>query len=174
MSQHKELYDWYKKMGICPQCGSNKAAPGKVRCEECLAKNAESSRKQREKKSEKQTEAIRQKHREYLKNLRAKRKADGLCIYCGKPQNSYSSSMCIECRIKNQKKNEKRKIGIDRSERPIYGRCYRCGAKIVAGKLCDRCLETSIKNLQYANSSQKTLERRAYIRQQNNAIFRNN
>lgn len=174
MSQNKELYDWYKKMGICPQCGSNKAAPGKVRCEECLVKNAESARKQREKFTQEQADTARENHRTYLKKLRADRKTAGLCIYCGKPQSEYSTSMCIECRIKNQKRNDKKKEGIDRSERPMYGRCYRCGTKITGGKLCEKCSETSIKNLQYAKSSSKTLERRAYIRQQNNAIFRNN
>ena len=108
------------------------------------------------------------------KKLREHRKAAGLCIYCGKPQSSNSSCMCIDCRIKNQRKNEKRKDGMDRSERPMYGRCYRCGTHIESGKLCEKCKETSIKNLEYANASEKTLERRIYIRQQNNAIFRNN
>lgn len=174
MKEYQELYQWYKEMGICPQCGTNKAAPGKVRCEECLAKNAESSHKRREKQSQQQTENIRREHRTYIKKLREHRKAAGLCIYCGKPQSSNSSCMCIDCRIKNQRKNEKRKDGMDRSERPMYGRCYRCGTHIESGKLCEKCKETSIKNLEYANASEKTLERRIYIRQQNNAIFRNN
>lgn len=79
MSQNKELYDWYKKMGICPQCGSNKAAPGKVRCEECLAKNADGARKQREKMTQKQADTVRENHRTYLKNSEQTERQQG-CV----------------------------------------------------------------------------------------------
>lgn len=169
---YKELYKWYKEHNICPQCGSNRAAPHRVRCEECLLKNAESSQKQRDKSAEKREKA-KENHRSYLKSLREERKKNGLCIYCGKPQSQNSTCMCIDCRIKNQRKNEKRKQGISRSERPLYGICYRCGKReIVPGKkLCRECAEKSTIGINAANNSPKTLERRNYIRQQNNAIF---
>ena len=79
MTKYQELYAWYKRMGICPQCGTNKAAPHRVRCEECLAKQAENADKQRK---------IRPRntgHKTYIKNLREQRKENGLCIWCGKP-----------------------------------------------------------------------------------------
>lgn len=39
---HKELYERRKAERICYQCGKRKAAYGRVRCEICLKKNAES------------------------------------------------------------------------------------------------------------------------------------
>lgn len=42
-------YDWYKSRGICVQCRRYNASPGRVRCEVCLAINAENSRKHRAK-----------------------------------------------------------------------------------------------------------------------------
>jgi hypothetical protein len=134
-------YQWYKKNGICVQCLRYDASPGKVRCEVCLAKNAEVARKRREKmKSVSRAE-------EYRK-MRETRKEQGLCIWCGKPRCSYSSVFCIDCRIKNQRKNNARKKGVARSERPLYGMCYRCGKQVRLGdKLCPECRNQSIDNL---------------------------
>lgn len=44
---HKELYERRKVERICYQCGKRKAAYGRVRCEICLKKNAESASKRR-------------------------------------------------------------------------------------------------------------------------------
>lgn len=164
----KANYLAYKEHGICPQCGIHRAAPSRVRCEECLIKNAESSRKARESK-------VTKSQKEYHKRLREERKAKGLCVWCGKPLLKNSKCFCIDCRIKNQRKNDRKKSGIDRSERPLYGICYRCGKNpIVPGKkLCEACTKQCIKNLEYANHSEKTMQRREYIRSQNNAIFNN-
>lgn len=129
-------------MGICPQCGTNKSAPNRVRCEKCLAKNAESADKHR-KISPGNTG-----HKTYIKNLREKRKENGLCIWCGKPICSTSTVYCIDCKIKNQRRNDKRKSGIERSERHEYGLCYICGKRAVDGKkLCEDCYKRSCVNL---------------------------
>lgn len=134
-------YGWYKKNGICVQCLRYDASPGRVRCEVCLEKNAEVARKRREKmKSVSRAE-------EYRK-VRETRKEQGLCIWCGKPRSSYSSVFCVDCRIKNQRKNNARKKSMARSERPIYGMCYRCGKQVCLGdKLCPECRKQSIENL---------------------------
>ena len=134
-------YDWYKSNGICVQCLRYDASPGRVRCEVCLNKNAEASKNRRAK-----MQSVSQSDR--LRNLRESRKEKGLCIWCGKPRSQYSSSFCIDCRVKNQKRNNAKKIGISRSERPMYGMCYRCGSCIVPGnRLCDKCKTQSISNL---------------------------
>lgn len=134
-------YEWYKANGICIQCLRYNAAPGKVRCEVCLAKNAENARKYRAKK-----QSVSQAER--ARKLREIRKEQGLCIWCGNPRSSYSSVFCVDCRIKNQRRNDAKKSGIDRSERPRYGMCYRCGKQIQLGnKLCTECKEQSIANL---------------------------
>ncbi len=134
-------YDWYKSNGICVQCLRYDAAPGRVRCEVCLNKNAEASKNRRAK-----MQSVSQSDR--LRNLRESRKEKGLCIWCGKPRSQYSSAFCIECRVKNQRKNNARKTGISRSERPLYGMCYICGKQVYSGeKLCRECKKQSIANL---------------------------
>lgn len=129
-------------MGICPQCGTNKAAPNRVRCEECLAKNAESADKHRK------TSPISTGRKTYIRNLREQRKENSLCIWCGKPICSASTVFCIECKIKNQRRNDKRKSGIERSERHEYGLCYICGEHSIRGKkLCNKCYKKVCSNL---------------------------
>ena len=43
----KLLYEFYKRNGICVNCGQTKAASGRVRCLNCLEKGAESQRNRR-------------------------------------------------------------------------------------------------------------------------------
>lgn len=163
MTKYQELYAWYKQMGICPQCGTNKAAPNRVRCEECLAKNAESANKRRKINPAPSRKA-------YYKSLREKRKEDGLCIWCGKPTCSSSTVFCIDCKIKNQRRNEQRKSGIDRSERKEYGLCYICGKPAVDGKkLCEDCNKNLCGNLPQSKGG-KNYKR---WKQQNELIFGN-
>lgn len=171
MTKSQELYEWYKERGICVQCGTNTAAPGRARCEECLVKNAESSKKQRERRD---SSVRKESHREHIRQLRRERKEKGLCIFCGKPICSKSTVFCIDCYIKNQRNNDKRKSGISRSERPDYGLCYRCGSSVNQGeRLCDKCKKQSVENLKYADESEKTIHRRQIIRRQNKLIFNN-
>lgn len=142
MDGSKTLYAWYKSMGICPQCGSNKSAPGRARCEECLAKNAESANKYRK------SRKMNVDHSTYLKNLRTSRKQSGLCIDCGNPICSASTVYCIDCRIRNKVRNERRRNGIKRSERHEYGLCYICGEPTSGGKkLCNVCYKKACNNL---------------------------
>lgn len=168
-----ENYKYYKDHGICPQCGVREHAPGRVRCEICLAQNAESKQRQRDTENSERREARLSSMNTYQKKIRRERKASGKCIWCGKPLSAYSTCFCPDCRIKNQKRNELRKNGIPRSERHTYGICYRCGKNpILPGKkLCKACYEQCINALESANKSEKTADRRNYIRQQNNLIF---
>lgn len=163
-------YLHYKEKGICVQCGQWDASPGKVRCEVCLLQNSESQAKKMKKESEQEKKERQRKHREYLKKLRSDRKANGLCIMCGKPQCEKSTVYCLEHYIKNQRNNEKRKTGVPRSERMNYGLCYRCGKESMSGKkLCKSCYETSCSNL--PQDLQGT-EKYARWKQQNKLIFR--
>lgn len=142
MTKAQEDYAFFKSMGICPHCKKNKAAPNRVRCEECLARNAESAARQHEKNRQKTV-------RDYARERRERVKADGKCIWCGSPLSQYSKCFCPSCRVKNQRNNEARKNGVARSERYSYGICYRCGKhELVPGKkLCQTCYEQSIDNL---------------------------
>lgn len=139
---------------ICVQCGRHSAAPNRIRCELCLLQNSESRAKRISLESEQEKSERQAKQREYLKRLREERKINGLCIMCGKPQCSTSTVYCIDCKIKNQRNNEKRKSGIDRSDRKNYGLCYRCGKISINGKsLCETCRDVSIQNLPKDNTN---------------------
>lgn len=161
--KYQELYAWYKQMGICPQCGTNKAAPNRVRCEECLAKNAESADKHRK------TKHIPNRIT-YFKDLREQRKENDLCIWCGKPICSTSTVFCIDCKIKNQRRNDNRKSGIERSERHEYGLCYICGKSAVDGnRLCEDCYKRSCDNLPQSKGGKNYIN----WKRGNELIFRN-
>ena len=183
MSEHKkrfcsfeimdENYKYYKEHGICPQCGVREHAPGRVRCEICLAQNAESSRRHRDKENKEQRNERLSSVKIHHRKMRSNRKGNGKCIWCGKSLSDYSTCFCPDCRIKNQKNNEHRKSDIPRSEWPAYGICYRCGKNpVVEGrKLCKECAEENIKNLKKANDSEKTKRQREYIKKQNSLAF---
>lgn len=140
-----ENYKYYKQNGICPQCGVREHAPGRVRCEICLAKNAESKQRKRELEDIEQRNSRLSKMNTYQNKMRVKRKSEGKCVWCGRSLSVYSTCFCPDCRVKNQKNNERRKNGIPRSERPMYGICYKCGKNpVIPGKrLCEVCYEQS-------------------------------
>lgn len=138
MGYSKETYQWYKDHGICVKCKREDAEYGRTKCSECLEKEAEKVRAKRLANPKSQ--------KEYTKIRRERLKESGLCVWCGKPLSKYSKCFCVDCRVKNQRNNEKKKT-IARSERPSYGMCYRCGERIESGKLCKKCKATSLNNL---------------------------
>lgn len=165
--ENRKNYLFYKSMGICPQCGINTHAPNRVRCEECLVKNSISRAKAIQKETSEKRYTRQTNHKEYLKRMRAERKSQGLCIYCGKPIAKGSSVFCLEHKLKNQEKNDRRKSSILRSERPSYKLCYICGEAIEEDrKICPQCAENVTKNLP------KTSYNISW-KQDNKLIFRN-
>ena len=162
-------YEWYKSIGICVQCKKENAAPNRVRCEVCLEQNLSTQEKRRRVGTYKISD-----RRLYNKNFREKRKAEGLCIDCGKPICSNSKCYCIDCSTKAKKRNEKNKSEIIRSERAMYGLCYICGKEALNGKsVCEEHYETLMKNLQSIGDSDRTLKQRSWIKKQNRLIFNN-
>lgn len=83
----RERYWNYREHYICPNCGQQDAEPGMAYCKTCMVKN-----RQRKLKSD----PDRSKAREYSRNLRAERKAKGLCIDCGKPTRN-DKVRCAKC-----------------------------------------------------------------------------
>ena len=164
------LYEFYKRNGICVNCGQIKSAKGRVRCINCLEKGAESQRRRRLEKTEEELEKERKQRRDYRRKYYYENKEKGLCVNCGKPRTSTSKIYCIDCAIKNQKKNNKRKCGIERYERKNYGKCYVCNEPVgKCGTMCDKCYEMVCANLP------KKMNQSVYMmhKQQNKAIFRN-
>lgn len=167
-SSGKLLYEWYKEHGICVRCGQMDAVKGKTKCVTCLEKNAESQRRLREKKSAEELELQAEKNKAYYRERYQKLKEAGLCVNCAKPQVSTSKVYCIDCAIKNQRRNNKRKCGIERYERKVYGKCYVCNDPVGKnGNLCDKCYAMVCANLP-TKMNEKLYKMH---KQQNKAIF---
>lgn len=167
----KDLYEFYKRNKICVNCGQEKAVSNRVRCFECLEKGRERARARVLAETSEQREIRLAKMKEYRKNRIEKLKEQGLCINCRKPQCSLSTVYCIDCAIKNQRRNNKRKTGIDRNERKNYRMCYICGEHLIhkQNALCDKCYAMVCANLH------KKMNQTVYMihKSQNKAIFRN-
>lgn len=86
----------YRSRNVCPRCGVRSAAPGRARCEICLAKNAEASAQYRKTHTD-AGKADRERAR------KARRKADGVCVRCGKGKPWDGTQMCMECAVKERK-----------------------------------------------------------------------
>ena len=102
--QHKiacrELREFYKKGGICTQCGQNWQEPGHVLCKACALKARARL---------KRCDPDGVKHKEYLRELRRKRLKAGLCIDCAAPAVD-GKSRCKVCLAKRQESNLKHSI----------------------------------------------------------------
>lgn len=72
----KERYWWYVERGMCPECGATYAEPGHVYCKVCL---------KRQMAHHKRRDPDGNKHKEYLKAVRADRRARGVCVDCESP-----------------------------------------------------------------------------------------
>ncbi len=79
MQRHRQLwhenYEWYKAHGICPGCRLRWNAPGKVHCEQCLKETKQRKRRM---------DPDGGKQRAYNVERRARLKAAGLCVDCGR------------------------------------------------------------------------------------------
>ena len=95
---NKHWRDRNKQNGICVSCGRNYAEPGYVRCKPCYIKA---------RRGEKKRDPDGTIHRDYVRELRQKRKDAGLCVDCGKrkPQEGY-----VRCAICIKKDRERREV----------------------------------------------------------------
>lgn len=166
----KDEYWFFVKMGICTKCGKYTAAPGRRKCEVCLAKDAESHMKRRESQGNKNSG-----HAEYMKRKREEARENGICRSCLKRKVMPGWSMCHECASKNRRKLRElhREQGhVTYTEAIENGLCTCCRhERSTHGKLCDTCYEKSMLKLEKAMQSKKTLEYRERMRRENEAIF---
>lgn len=152
-AQHRERYYWYKEHGICVRCGQEDAAPGKVKCEECAAKEADRSMaayyRQREEQREEQREAMRRRQRDRY----AKRRTEGLCTDCGKTV-STGKRLCLDCSLRRRRYGKRffdahRRVKTDFSD----GLCCKCNEPVVPGKkLCARHYAIAAANARKAHA----------------------
>lgn len=85
----KELYKWRKENHICVRCGTRKARKGYTMCPDCAMDSIIKAEKYKSKHKEELAEK--------RKAKRNKRKAEGICVYCGKPALE-NMTHCEDCR----------------------------------------------------------------------------
>ena len=92
-----KTYEYRKMRGICVACGEKPAEPGRVRCAECLAKEAEYVVLRRAEHPEimKRSDIENAKKRE----TRAERARQGLCTECGRKAWN-GTKLCMDCCLK--------------------------------------------------------------------------
>lgn len=152
-SDSRNEYVFLKESGICVQCKTYIAKPGRVRCEVCLLKNS------------KRTGNVAKKyHSEYMKKKRQEAKAEGICVACLKRKAVIGWATCAECATANRKRLSKRREsnGSISYERAVEdGICTMCRReKATHGKVCSTCyaklLERGEKGRQARRENGKT------------------
>lgn len=108
---HEEWVKWYgtaKELHICPACGKEKAAPGKIHCPNCLDAQAVSQMKKRAKMSPEEWQEMSRKNGERLKAKYYEAKKNGLCVTCYKNTPVPGKYSCQRC-LNRQREYNKRK-----------------------------------------------------------------
>lgn len=155
----RETYHWLQENGICPVCRKNRLINGEKSCLECRARktNNNAIRMNRNEQELRKKIAIRD------SNKYAERKSLGLCVICGKENNS-EFSVCKQCRIKRNARRRIRntnQMGLSKRRKRIsQGLCYCCGEPVKQGyKFC----ETHYQRMVAMAHSQKNKEARAKL-----------
>lgn len=111
----KERYQWYKSHGICPRCGQEAAAKGRVYCLNCLDLESVSTMRYRASHDTSEYNKARCRERYY------RAKENGLCVRCFKRKPREGKTICQMCfnkirekqeiyqRLKRREKNEQRR-----------------------------------------------------------------
>lgn len=139
-----------KKMGFCPECGSNRIYGDETICPECAAKKYADNRKRRLGK----TEEEKAKERENAKEKRLQLIEKGICVKCRKRKAEKNKTRCQICNIQERNRARSYRGCIARSERPAYGMCYFCGESIDTGSICEKCKQRVSKNLPETNPNE--------------------
>lgn len=149
----KERREWYLSHGICPHCGRNDLQKSYKLCLECRMKDNERQRKKV------RTDEQRKKNADAQKRLAAKRKAEGICVRCGKRKTDGKHTNCAICRA--AKAAKQREYNQRNGRIPIQlrgeGYCTRC-YKPTDGKLCAECYEYLVQQAAYMRSRQDNSE----------------
>lgn len=130
---------YLKKIGFCPQCGSEKLVGEEKICPTCSAKKYAWNR------ASKRTENAKQS----AKDRYLKRKEKGVCVRCGKRPAEDKKTRCRICNyIEAKRGRDYRGLGIERNERPSYGECYFCGRPVLPNKrVCLGCYQKCMANI---------------------------
>lgn len=136
-----------KEHHICRQCGQQDAYTlgGRTYCAECCAVNNERKRKWRAEHPGANAETVR-------KN-RGKRKADGVCVKCGRPKSDSNHVLCSECMAKQHRYRVAARTC--NWPRGANGICWQCNKKPVKEgfNLCPDCYEKKVANINIVNAN---------------------
>ena len=172
-----ENYYRLKELGLCTECGKNKAADGKVMCEECLEnKRAEQRARRAQAKKfgvcprcfkekiyvgETCCPTCDEKRRKNADGYKEKNLENQRKYYAQKINDILERGLCrycwarpatlgmTSCQIcRERRKRYKKKDGIDRFERTSYGLCATCGEPAMEGKkLCKKHYDLAVSHL---------------------------
>lgn len=164
-------YYYLKSLGVCTRCGREDVFPGHVCCPSCMEKQQKKNRDYYHRLSDEDRELRRKKKNEYDKKRYQQRKAEGLCVACGKK--AFKGIFCIECYVKNKKKNQKRaqkkKIetgGDPRELRTEKGLCRFCEEPALPGhRLCEKHYSIAVESARHARQFNQ------YWRKENQLLF---
>lgn len=92
-----------------------------------------------------------------LKQVRAERKANGICTNCGKRPSEQGKTRCTECLLKLRQASIKRNRKQGRVPRELFDGidlCIKCGRNhpVNGYKLCESCLEKARDSIAYGRS----------------------
>lgn len=146
----KEYRDWLKEHNICVDCRNADAVRG-TRCTVCADKHLARRYKNIAAMTPEQKQKLKEYNKNYCKNRYKQRRANGLCVDCGKP--AYQNhSRCYEHYLREKRKETERWKKKKKYWKEI-GLCYHCGKTPVPGKtLCPTHLEEARKRMTYANA----------------------
>lgn len=103
----KRLRDERRERGICTMCGLTKPEHGHKICRECLDRSKAYSAKWRASHPDKVRERTR-KHNALAKTIRVERKANRICVICGKNKPRGWKVTCESCLEKRRLSELKR------------------------------------------------------------------
>lgn len=101
MQLNRESYRWYKSMGICWRCKLAYAEPGRIYCNPC---------KRLEKAKQERRDPGAVKRNASNKERRARLKAEGLCVDCGRIKAVEGKTRCFTCERKIKESRQKWQI----------------------------------------------------------------
>ncbi len=158
---NKSEWKLYQSIGICPHCQKNKLFGDERTCVECRAVGAEYKAKMYED-PDKRKKMIKS-SMESKRKRKERRRAQGLCVQCGKRPADIGFVTCRICRGKNNaKKRQEYEPATKRAEWVANGKCFLCGDECEAGyKVCAKHHQMSIENAQ----SMASVENRKRIKE---------
>lgn len=145
IERQTEIRKWYREQGFCPKCKKNKLMGDEKTCVECRAADANLHQKIRDN----NTKAYNAHMATYHKSLYDKRKEQGLCPVCGKPNKDKRYITCPICR---DKKNRRTQPKFLREERIKNGLCIWCDNPVKNGyKICEKHYQMNCEKAKKSN-----------------------